>query len=229
MGWRKRFPLRWRTRTAGEEILPRGARLAVARRVRAAAAPAGPRSRRWCGPRGVAGWRGGRRRPRHRRRSAGAELVDQHAPRLAPDHPLGALRRPRRPHVLGGLLLTFLRRRPPRLLQVRRLPDLTFDDGRPAGRCGAAVVSRTRWDTLGVVGGRAGRPICGGAVHRVRQPRAIDAAEPPGWRHNPSQSAPSAERLEHDLGEGVPVFVATAPDGGVRVFPADRWRLRLLG
>jgi DNA-binding GntR family transcriptional regulator len=34
------------------------------------------------------------------------------------------------------------------------------------------------------------------------------------------------ERHAHALDEGVPVFVVTATDGAVEVFPADRWQLR---
>ena len=34
------------------------------------------------------------------------------------------------------------------------------------------------------------------------------------------------ERAELDIGDGVPVFVLTAPDGSVTVFASDRWRLR---
>lgn len=35
------------------------------------------------------------------------------------------------------------------------------------------------------------------------------------------------ERAELDITEGVPLLSATAPDGTVAVFPADRWRLRI--
>jgi DNA-binding FadR family transcriptional regulator len=34
------------------------------------------------------------------------------------------------------------------------------------------------------------------------------------------------ERAELDIPEGVPVIAVVAPDGGVEVYPADRWRLR---
>jgi hypothetical protein len=33
------------------------------------------------------------------------------------------------------------------------------------------------------------------------------------------------ERAELDLPDGVPLLVVTTPDGTVRVYPADRWRL----
>lgn len=35
-----------------------------------------------------------------------------------------------------------------------------------------------------------------------------------------------AERAEHGIGEGVPVFAVTAEDGAVVVYPADRWQVR---
>jgi GntR family transcriptional regulator len=34
------------------------------------------------------------------------------------------------------------------------------------------------------------------------------------------------ERAELDIDDGVPVFQVTGPDGGARIFPADRWQLR---
>ncbi|GAA0583214.1 hypothetical protein GCM10010172_80340 [Paractinoplanes ferrugineus] len=35
------------------------------------------------------------------------------------------------------------------------------------------------------------------------------------------------ERDELDIGEGVPVFSVTAPDGTVEIYPADRWQVRM--
>ncbi|MBB4742698.1 hypothetical protein BJY16_006157 [Actinoplanes octamycinicus] len=39
----------------------------------------------------------------------------------------------------------------------------------------------------------------------------------------------SAERAGHNIGEGVPLFVVTLPDGSTRVYPAERWQLRQTG
>jgi hypothetical protein len=35
------------------------------------------------------------------------------------------------------------------------------------------------------------------------------------------------ERSEHDIDEGVPVLSVVDPDGSSKIYPADRWRLRM--
>ncbi len=57
------------------------------------------------------------------------------------------------------------------------------------------------------------------------EPEYQDLTLPPGAAVT-CRMPTSAERLDHDLGEGVPVFVVAAEDGSSVVYPGDRWRLR---
>ncbi len=57
------------------------------------------------------------------------------------------------------------------------------------------------------------------------EPEYQDLALPPGAVVT-CRMPTAAERLEHDLGEGVPVFVVAGAEGRPVVYPGDRWRLR---
>jgi DNA-binding FadR family transcriptional regulator len=66
-----------------------------------------------------------------------------------------------------------------------------------------------------------------GIVVRI-QPERADLALPAGATLIARMPTPE-ERDEHNVREGVPLFVVTLPDETVQVYPADRWQMRQAG
>lgn len=60
----------------------------------------------------------------------------------------------------------------------------------------------------------------------VREATDVQDLTPPAGSTVAARMPTAGERAEHDLEDGVPVFVVTGPDGAVEVYPADRWQLR---
>jgi DNA-binding transcriptional regulator YhcF (GntR family) len=63
----------------------------------------------------------------------------------------------------------------------------------------------------------------------VREQPPMQDLTPPAGATVTARATTVEERAELDLPEGVPLLVVTAGDGTVRVYPADRWRLRFSG
>jgi DNA-binding transcriptional regulator YhcF (GntR family) len=63
----------------------------------------------------------------------------------------------------------------------------------------------------------------------VKETSEVQILVPPAGATVAARMPTTAERAEHDLEDGVPVFVVTGPGGTVEVYPADRWQLRIGG
>jgi GntR family transcriptional regulator len=59
----------------------------------------------------------------------------------------------------------------------------------------------------------------------VREPTELEDFTPPAGATVTARMPTPEERAEYDMPAGVPLLVVTDKDGGVRVYPADRWRL----